>query len=192
MMLPRSPRPAERAFLDDVLGAAGVHEHRHAELRGLGPERVVLRQRQIFAVDVSADRGAAQAEPLDAVLELLGGEIGILQRDRRERDEAIGMRRDPLREPLVLRPDDPPRQIAIGGVPPEAVDGQRLHVDALLIHDLQPLRARAGCSRPAALFASGVPLTMSATGITQCAWMSITRIAAAADRHLPARRGRLR
>jgi hypothetical protein len=34
---------AEGAFLDDVLGAAGVGEHGHTELGGLGPERIVLR-----------------------------------------------------------------------------------------------------------------------------------------------------
>ena len=71
MMLPRSPRPRKRAVLDDVVRAAGMHEHEHAELRRLGPERIVLRQRQILAVHVAADRRAAQPEPLDAVLELL-------------------------------------------------------------------------------------------------------------------------
>ena len=106
MMLPRSPRPRKRALLDDVLGAAGVHEHRHAELGGLGPERVVLRQRQVLAVDVPPIEAPRSAEPLDAVLELLGGQLGMLQRHRRERDEAIGMRRHPCGEPLVLRRDD--------------------------------------------------------------------------------------
>ena len=103
MMLPRSPRPPNAPSLDDVGRAARVHEDQRAELGGLGPERVVFRQREIFAVHVPADRGAAQAEPLDAVLELLGRQIGMLQRHRRERDEAIGMCRHPLGQSLVLR-----------------------------------------------------------------------------------------
>ena len=37
---------AQRALLEDVVGAARVHEHQHAELGGLGPERIELRQRQ--------------------------------------------------------------------------------------------------------------------------------------------------
>ena len=102
---------AKRAVLDDVLRAAGMHDDQHAELGGLGPERVVLRQRQILAVDVAADRGAAQPQPLHAVLELLGGQLGMLQRDRRHRDEPIGVLRHPLGEPLVLRSHDPSRQV---------------------------------------------------------------------------------
>ena len=133
--------PVERALFDDVGRAAGMHEDQRAELGGLGPERIVLREREILAVHVPADRGAAQAEPLDPVLELLGRQIGMLQGDRRHRDEAIGVCRHPLRESLVLRPHDPAREVAIGRVPPVAVDAQRLDVDALLIHDLQTLRA---------------------------------------------------
>ena len=38
----------------------------------------------------------------------------MLQRDRRHRDEAIGMRRNPLGEPLVLLLDDAAGQVAIG------------------------------------------------------------------------------
>ena len=34
---------AASAFLDDVVRAAGMHDHRHAELGGLGPEQVELR-----------------------------------------------------------------------------------------------------------------------------------------------------
>ena len=55
MMLPRSPRPRERALFDDVFRAAGMHEDQRPELRGLRPERVVLREREILAVHVPAD-----------------------------------------------------------------------------------------------------------------------------------------
>ena len=55
--------------------------------------------------DAAADRHAAQAELLDAVFELLDRQIGMLHRDRREGDEAVGMRGDELGELLVLQLD---------------------------------------------------------------------------------------
>ena len=111
MMLPRSPRPAQRALLEDVVGAARMHEDGDAELRGLRPERVVLRQREILAVDVSADRRPAQAEPLDAVLELLRRQIGMLQASSTpSRRTDAGCADDPLREPFVLCLDDRARR----------------------------------------------------------------------------------
>ena len=133
MMLPRSPRPRQRAFLDDVVGAARVHEHRRAELGRLGPEGIVLGQREVLVV-VAADRRAAHPEPLHGVLELLRGEVGILQRDRRERHEPIGIGADDLRQPLVVRAANARRELAVGLPPPEPVDAQRLHIDAGLVH----------------------------------------------------------
>ena len=142
MMFPRSPRPSSPPSLDDVLGAAGVHERHHAELGRLGPERVELRQRQILAVDVSADRGGAQAQTLDAILELLRGEVGELQRARRHGHEPVRILRDELRQPLVLRPDDPIREVPVLDlVPPEPVDAERLDVDALLVDQRDAVRA---------------------------------------------------
>ena len=70
----------------------------------------------------------------DAVLELLRRQVGKLQRHRRHGHEAIRVRRHPLRQPLVLRLDDAAREVAVGGVPPVAVDAQRLHVHALAVH----------------------------------------------------------
>ena len=62
-------------------------------------------------------------------------------------DEAIGILRDELREPLVLRPDDPVGQVAILDlVPPEAVDAEHLDVDALLVDE----RDAIGTERAAA------------------------------------------
>src|SRR5262245_18708679 len=132
---------AQCAVLDDVVRATGMHDDGHAQLGGLGPEGIVFRQRQIVAIHVAADRRAAQAETFDAVLELLRREIGKLQRDRGHGDESIRMRLDPLREALVLRLHDLLREIAIGLVPPETVDGERLHVDAGLVHERQTLRS---------------------------------------------------
>ena len=133
---------AKRAVLDDVLRAAGMHHDEGSEFGCLRPERVVLRQREILAVDVAADRCAAQPQPLHAVLELRRGLFGMLQRHRRHRDEPIGVLRHPLGEALVLRSHDPICQVTIrGGVPPETVDGQRLDVHTLLVHHLQSLRS---------------------------------------------------
>src|SRR5882724_8320997 len=82
--------------------ALRMNEDQHPELLGLGPERVELRVGQLFAVDAAADSGAAQTVLLDPVLQLLGGEVRMLQRHRGERDEAIGVRRAGLGELLVL------------------------------------------------------------------------------------------
>src|SRR5206468_7978300 len=91
----------------------------------------------ILSVDVTADRRAAQTKPLDRIVKLFSRQIRMLQRDGRKRDEAIRMRGHPCREPLVLDLDDAAREIAIGGVPPVAVDAERLHVEPLLVHELQ-------------------------------------------------------
>jgi len=85
---------------------------------------------------VAADGGAAQPQPLDGILQLLGRQIGMLQRDRRERDKTIRMRHNPLREPFVLDLHDPAREVAIGLIPPVAIDAQRLNVETLLVHQL--------------------------------------------------------
>src|SRR5690242_13624898 len=80
----------QRALANDVVGADGVNEDEHAELFGLGPERVVLRQRGALAGDVSGDADAAQAEPSYGFVELLGGEIGMLERHRAQAGKPIG------------------------------------------------------------------------------------------------------
>ena len=125
---------AQRAVLEDVVGAARVHEDEHAELLGLRPERIELRRRGRLAGDVAGDADAAQPQLLDGFLELLDRQIGMLQRHRRQPDEAIRVGRAPLRELLVLNRDDPARQIAVGAVPPAALMAQRLHVDAPFVH----------------------------------------------------------
>src|SRR5205823_3192852 len=108
-------------------GPLRVDEDHHAELLGLGPERVELRIADLRAVDAPADTGAAQPVLLDALLELLGGEVGVLERHRREGDEALGVRGARLGELLVLDLDDLPRQVAVRLVPVR-VDAERLDV----------------------------------------------------------------
>ena len=91
---------------------------------------------------MTADGGSAKPETRDAILELFGRELGMLQRYRRHGHESIGMGGHPLRQSLVLCPHDRAGELAVRRVPPEAVDGERLHVDALLIHDPESFRAK--------------------------------------------------
>ena len=97
-----------------------------------------------------ADRGAAQAEALHAVFELLGGQRRMLQGHRRRRREAVWMRRHPFGQSLVLRRHDATGQLEIGRVPPEAVDGQDLDVDTLLVHHREPRRTEDAVAAAAA------------------------------------------
>ena len=191
MMLPRSPRPAQRSILDDVIRTARMHDDWYTELRGLGPERIVLRQRQILTVDVSADGGTAQTEAFDAILQLLHSQIGMLQRDRRHRHEPIGMGRHPFGQSFVLLLDDAPGQLAIGRIPPEAVDGQRLNVDARPVHELQALRSQDLVSAPARPLLERRPFD-DIRDVDDAVTMNVDHAdALAGDRHLPPRGRRL-
>jgi hypothetical protein len=117
----------------------------------LGPERIVLRKREILAVDVPADRHAFQTKTVHAVFELFAGEVRMLQRHRRHRHETIGVGSHPLREALVLGQHNAAGQVAIGRVPPVAVDAERLDVEPLPIHLLDALRAEDVVAAPAAV-----------------------------------------
>src|SRR2546427_618959 len=68
-----------------------MHKNQHSELLGLGPEGVELGVGQLVSVDVPSDGGAAQAQLLDAFLQLLGRQVGKLQRHRGEGYEAGAM-----------------------------------------------------------------------------------------------------
>ncbi len=57
---------------------------------------------QLLAGDAAADADAAEAELLHRMLDLLGGEIGMLQRGGREGDEAVGIGGAELDQRLVL------------------------------------------------------------------------------------------
>src|SRR5262249_61574767 len=71
--------------------------------------------------------------------ELIGGQIRMLQRDRRHTDEAVTMRRTVLRDFLVLQRDQIASQRAFRRVPPR-IDVDQLDVDALGVHVDQTLR----------------------------------------------------
>ena len=111
-----------------------MDEDQRLQLLGLLPERIELGGGDLLALDAAADGSADQAELLHAVLELLGGEVGKLQRHRRVADEAA-------RESLAhlatsfcaLQVEDAAGEIAVGAVP-ERVDAERLDVDAVLVH----------------------------------------------------------
>ena len=91
---PQPPREIGRALR--------VQEDQHPELLGLGPERVELRIGELVVGHRRAHRGAAQPKLLDGVLQLLRRELGKLERDRRERDEAVRVGGAVLGEALVL------------------------------------------------------------------------------------------
>src|SRR5437870_12579650 len=104
-----------------------MDEDRHAELLGLGPERVELWVAELLAVDAAADANAAQPVVLDGFSELLGSKIGVLQRHRGEGDETVGMRGASPSELLVLDLDDGASEVAVGLVAVR-VDAQRLKI----------------------------------------------------------------
>ena len=98
-----------------------------------------LRIGEFRAIDAAADQRAAHAEPLDRILQLLGGEIGIGERDRGEADKAVRRLAADLGDLLVLQFDDLRLEVALGLVPEIRIDAQRLDIDALLVHDLDAL-----------------------------------------------------
>ena len=67
---------------------------------------------ELLAGDAAADADAAEAELLHRVFELLGGEVGMLQRHRGEGDEAVGAGGAELRQRLVLDLDQLGRRVA--------------------------------------------------------------------------------
>src|SRR6185503_20538871 len=71
-------------------GALRVDEHQDPECLRLGPEGVERGVAQLAALDAAPETGAAQAVALDTLLELLGGEVRMLQGHACERDEPVG------------------------------------------------------------------------------------------------------
>src|SRR5207249_10256075 len=57
-----APATLPGIFLEHIVGAAGMHEDRHAELLQLGPEGIKLRQRERLTLDVPADGGTAASQ----------------------------------------------------------------------------------------------------------------------------------
>ena len=102
-------------------------------LLALGPERIELRIGQLEAGDAAADADAAEAELLHRMLDLLGGQLGMLQRRRGEADEAVGLLGAELDQRLVLEADQLGRLVLAGAVPVR-VDAEAFDVDALRVH----------------------------------------------------------
>src|SRR5439155_11644326 len=99
------------------------------------------------AGDAAGNPDAAEAEVFDRVLDLLRGEVGMLDGSGRKGDKAVGMTGAELRQRLVVEADQLGRGIALGAVP-ERVDAERLDIDAGTIHlgeaiaDIRPQETR--------------------------------------------------
>ena len=89
-----------------ILCTVRVHEYGRTQFFGLGPERVEARIRDVFAKNMTANRRATMSKFGHRVLELFGGEYRVLQRDRRQRDEAVRVIIHPLGQRFVVVPDD--------------------------------------------------------------------------------------
>src|SRR5215475_8959430 len=125
-----SGQPAARF---QFAGAERVHEDEHPQLFALGPERVEFRVGEILAGDAAGHADAAEAERLDRLFDLFGGQVGILQCRGRKGDEPIRLRGAELDQGLVLDPDQFSDGIALGPVP-VWIDAERLDIDARVIH----------------------------------------------------------
>jgi hypothetical protein len=77
---------------------------------------------KLVAGHAGPDGGAAQPELLDAVLELLDGQVRVLESYRGEGDEGVGVGRAQLGELFVLDLNHLAREVTVRGVP-EGVDG---------------------------------------------------------------------
>src|SRR5512143_3851763 len=83
--------------------------------------------------------------------ELLDREVGVLQRHRGKRDEAVGARAAEFGELLVLDSDDLARDVALRLVP-GWIDAERLDVYALFVHLGDAPGPDFADSRPALVF----------------------------------------
>ncbi len=92
--------------LGELRRALRVNEQHGAELFRLCPHRVEFGIGKALARDAATDLGAAQAELLHGVLELLHREVGNCRASEAKRGEAVRLRRAQLGELLVLQLDD--------------------------------------------------------------------------------------
>src|SRR5262245_41052323 len=86
----------EGAAALDSLGDAGrlrrglrMDEYQRLQFLGFLPERIEARRGDLLAFDAAADGGADQTQLFHALFELLGGELGKLQRHRRVAEETL-------------------------------------------------------------------------------------------------------
>ena len=133
IVLVRRPLPPSRPLGSSSRRPEWMHEDEHAQFLALRPERMESGIGQFLAGHAAAHADAAEAELLHSVLDLLGGELGMLQRGGREGDETVGIGRAEFDQRLVLHLDQLGRRVALGTIP-IGIDAERFHVDALRIH----------------------------------------------------------
>ena len=88
-----------------VREADRMHEDHDIQLLGLGEEffQAQFLIGEIHAAHARIDLYPAQSQELHCMGQFLQGQRRILQRHRAKRDEAVGVLRHDLREPLVHR-----------------------------------------------------------------------------------------
>ncbi len=107
MVLESSPLPLSRPVRSSSTVPCGWMNTSTPSCLGLRPERVKLRGRSARAPStLPAEPDPAQTVSLDALLELLDGQIRVLQRHCREGHEAVGLGRADLGQGLVLDLDE--------------------------------------------------------------------------------------
>ena len=119
--------------------APRVDEQERPQFLRRGPERVQLRVGQVAAGHAGGDLGAAHAELGVGHPQLVGGELGVLQRHRGQAHQAVRLLRDRRGDVLVGRSDDVVGQRRVGPVVVEGGDdADRVDVDAGGVHLGQP------------------------------------------------------
>src|SRR5258706_6617415 len=74
------------------------------------------------------------------MFELLGGQVGKLQRDRRQTDITIGVGLAPFGKFFVMNFYDLACEFPVRRIKPETIDAQHLNVNSPLVERLQTLR----------------------------------------------------
>ena len=132
----------QRAWLDDVARAVGMHEYRNIEFLCFRPERIVFCRRRCFSLRVPENGGSPVAKVGDGVFQLLGSHLRKLQCRRGEWNEAIGVPAAPLRKPLIVYPDDLPSLLIGCRIPPKAIHAERRDIDTPLVQRVYPVRPK--------------------------------------------------
>src|SRR4029077_15113633 len=110
-------RALERALAEeparggDLARALRVNENQHAELFGLGPERVQLLVGEVLVIDAGVDQRATHPKLLYRVLQLLDSEPRVLQGNRGQPDKTFGLLGADFRQLLVLQLDNPAGEV---------------------------------------------------------------------------------
>ena len=111
-----------------------------SERFGTAPKRIESRCGNLFVTDHRRHHCAAKAELVDSVRQLLGGEIGMLQRHGTEPDQAVRPHGDLFGHLLVEHAYHPLGKLRLGPVVLMLeVQRQHLNVDGLTIHRRKPL-----------------------------------------------------